>query len=209
MYFPAIVLILLACEWTAGLSLERRRVAIALGAAIVVLAAVLGVHQLRNGKVYFFNAADGTAARMGAMRLVGGPPLVIEPQGLGYTPALLATFVRRFGSEPIDTESEITKALPASRTDADYVLASAEVLPGHAPRSCHPAPASGDLPHTGATVLIESSRKRVAELVRFADVGTGVAFGVPVPRLVIHIRGDSITRPWRLLAPGSVVRVCH
>jgi hypothetical protein len=208
MYFPAIVMILLACEWTAGLTLARRRVAVALGVATVLLAGILGVHQFRNGKVFFLGAADATAARMGAMRLVGGPPLVIEPQGLGYTPALLAEFTRRFGSRPIYTEKEIAAALPASRSAVDYVLASAEVRPGHSPHSCHAAPAGGDLPHTGTTVVIDSSRKHVAELVRFADVGSGVGFAVPPPRIVIRLRADHITRPWRLLAPGSVVQVC-
>jgi hypothetical protein len=57
-------------------------------------------------------------------------------------------------------------------------------------------------------VVIDSSRKHVAELVRFADVGSGVGFAVPPPRIVIRLRADHITRPWRLLAPGSVVQVC-
>jgi len=209
MYFPAIVLILLACEWTAGLTAVRRRLAAGLAAAIVMLAAILGVQQFRYGKVFFLSSADATAARMGAMRLVGGPPSVVEPEGLAYYPALLDSFSRRFGSRPIYTEHQIASALPTSRSDVDQQLATAEVRFGGSPRSCHLAPVDGDLPRAGATVVVDSSRPRIAELVRFADLSGAVHVPVFVPRTVFRLRGDSITRPWRLVTPGATIHICR
>jgi hypothetical protein len=209
MYFPAIVLILLACEWTAGLSIARRRLAAGAAVAVVVLATVLGIQQFRDGKVFFWSSADATAARIGAMRLIGAPPSFTEPEGLAYYPALLASFSRRFGSGPIYTENQIAGALSASRVDVDQLLAGAEVHFGGSPRSCHTAPADGALPPTGATIVVSSSRPRIAELLRFADMTTAIHVPVFTPHTVFTIRGDSVKRPWRLIAPGSVIHICR
>jgi hypothetical protein len=148
LYFPAIVMILLACEWTAGLSVGRRRLAVGLGVATVLLAAVLGVHQLRNGKVFFLNAADATAARMGAMRLVGGPKLVIEPDGLGYTPALLAEFVAvSAAGRSIQRARSSQRFRPREPMSTTCLPRPRFALGSHrAPAGSHPAPESSRTP---------------------------------------------------------------
>lgn len=101
LYFPVVVMVLLACEWTAGLPVRRPRLAVAGLASLTLMATVLGVHQLRVGKEHYRQAADATAVRMGAMLKAGGPPIVVEPGGLSYTPAVLRAFVAHFGSAPL------------------------------------------------------------------------------------------------------------
>ena len=70
LYFVPIVLLLLGTELAAGLPVPRVRLTRVAGSALVVVAAILGIQQLRDGKAFYLRSADGTAARMGALTLV-------------------------------------------------------------------------------------------------------------------------------------------
>lgn len=209
LYFPAIVIVLLACEWCRGLPAPRPGATAAAAAMIVAVAAGLGVQQLRDGKAFYLLRADGSAARMGAVVLAGGPRVVIEPGGLAYTPAVLRTFVRRFGSAPIDTEAQLARALPESQAAADQVLSAADVRRPGRLRACRRVPADGHVPRPPLTAVITSRQATPAQLVRFAPPGAGPGFLAQPPRTAFGLRPDRIRRPWRVLAPGAVsIRVC-
>jgi hypothetical protein len=205
LYFPATVMLLLACEMLAGMQLRRRR-AVALAGSAAVLAAVgLGVQQLRDGKVDYLRSADGTAARLGALRLVDGyasPDYqVLEPSRLSYTPATVDRFVRRFGSEPIDTEAELARALPESRAAADGLLAALLVHPiRHRAGGCRPLQDGAAIPPGDWTVLAD--RPATLAVWRFADPRAGASVTIP-PRGAVRVVGGGIARPWRLAARGG------
>jgi hypothetical protein len=209
LYFPVIVIVLLACEWCRGLAIPRPRATAVVAAAMVAVAVGLGVHQLRHGKAFYLSRADGSAARMGAMLLASGPRVVIEPGGLAYTPAVLRTFVGRFGSAPIDSAPRLARALPESRAAVDQVLAAADVQPARALRSCRRLSAGAALPRRDTVILIADSRPGSAQLLRYAEPGAGAVFAVAPPRVPFALRQDSVPRPWRLLLPATATaRVC-
>jgi hypothetical protein len=216
LYFPAIVLLLLACEGAAGLPVPRTRLAAIGGGAVVAGALFLGVQELRDGKVFYRRASDGTAARMGALRLVAGrlPPsqLVVEPSRLAYSPTSVENVHRRFGDAPIHTPARLARALPESRAAADQVLASALVRPApRAPAGCRLL-AGGDtgaLPRGDWIVAVRAGRPTVLELRRFADAGGGVRIPVSSSHeLAVRVADVTVARPWRLRAPGASIRIC-
>jgi len=209
LYFPAILMLLLACEWTQGLTVRRPRLAAA-GALLVVLAVLaLGVQQLRDGKAFYLQHADGTAARTGAMRLARGPSLVVEPSRLAYTPAVLAAFVRRYGAAPLDTEAQLARALPQSRAAADQVLAQADVRPPGPARGCHRWAVGAPLPRRNLIVAISRRAPGPVRLIRFAPPADGVAVPLRAGGAAFALRRDAAARPWQLaLPPGTTVRLC-
>lgn len=211
LYFPAIVMLLLACEWVRGLQLPQVRWVRwvrAAGVLVVLLAVGLGVEQLRHGKSFYWQSSDGTAARMGTVELAGGPAVVIEPSRLEYTPAALASFIRRYGSAPIDDEARLATALPGSRAAADQLLAQADIRPARPLRSCRRLTGNA-LPAGGLAVAIRPPTPATGQLVRFSPPGRGVSFPLEPPRTAFALRGDRVRRPWRLLVPANaVVQVC-
>jgi hypothetical protein len=88
---------------------------------------------MRDGKVFYRRSADGTAARMGAVRLAGdrlpADFLVIEPSRLAYTRAEVDRFVARFGAGALHDRHELARALPESRDAAAQILARAGIRP--------------------------------------------------------------------------------
>lgn len=96
LYFPAIVMLLIACELARHVRIVRPKAVAAIGLAIVLLASVLGAQQFRYGKTFYLRFADATAARMGALLLAGAPPFIVEPSGLAYGPAVIDTFIHRY-----------------------------------------------------------------------------------------------------------------
>lgn len=216
LYFPAIVLLLLACEGARGLPVSRRRLAATAGGVVVAAAVVLGIQELRDGKVVYRRASDGTAARMGALRLVAGhlPPshLVVEPSRLAYTPVVVENVHRRFGDVLMHTPGRLARALPESRAAADQVLVSALVRPaGRAPAGCRPLPGgdNGALPRGDWNVAVRAARPTVLELRRFANPGGGVRVPVASARdVVVRVADVGVTPPWRLRAPGATIRIC-
>ncbi|MDX6649844.1 MAG: hypothetical protein QOJ97_1795 [Solirubrobacteraceae bacterium] len=133
LYFPAVVGLLLVIELARGLPRPSGRLAVGLGTAVVAGAAALGVAQMRDGKVFYRRSADGTAARMGAVRIAGDrlPPdfLIIEPSRLAYTRAEVDRFVARFGAGALHDRDELAGALPESRVAAAQILARAGIRP--------------------------------------------------------------------------------
>jgi hypothetical protein len=191
---------------------EIRRRAFGVAGAIAVLTAVgLGIQQLRDGKVDYWRSADGTAARLGALRLVDGyaPPdyYVLEPSRLSYTPAVLDRFVRRFGSDPLDTEEELAHALPESRAAADGLLATLLVHPlTHGAGNCRPLRDGDPLPPGDWTVTLRPPRPTTLAVWRFADPRAGASVKV---RVAVRMVGGGIARPWRVAAvDGAAMDVC-
>jgi hypothetical protein len=176
---------------------------------VVAMAVVLGVLQLRDGKVFYLRHSDGTAARLGAMRLAGGPAVVIEPTRLAYTPAVLETFIMRYGAAPMDTEAQLARALPESRAAADQVLADADARRPGPLRSCRAWPSGLPLPQRFVTIAVVAVRPARVSLVRFASPPGSVSFSIAPPGTRFALRRDAIKRPWRLtLPPGATARVC-
>jgi hypothetical protein len=179
------------------------------GVVIVAVAVSLGVEQLRDGRTFYLLRSDGSSARMGAMVLANGPRVEIEPGGLAYTPGVLRSFITRFGASPIDTEAQLAAALPESRSEADQLLAAADVRLAGRLRGCWRLPGGGALPRPPVTVVTAVARPGSAQLVRFAPPGGGSGFTVRPSTTAFGLRRDAIRRPWRLAAPpGAEIRVC-
>jgi hypothetical protein len=215
LYFPAIVLVLLGCELWPALPRVRvpARLVAPVGVAVVAVAVGLGANELRDGKVFYRRAADGTAARMGALRLLGDrvPPgfAVVEPSRLAYTRAEVDRFVRRFGDRPVDGRAELGEALPESRAAVDGLLAAALVRPAAgAAGPCAPLRRE-TLGPGSAYVVVRARRPALARLRAFAEppgaVAVPVGAGKPV---VLRVDDPALGRPWRIVAPATSLRVC-
>jgi hypothetical protein len=207
LYFPAIVILLLGCELIRGLPAPRPRLAVAGAAIVVLVAAGLGIQQLRSGKVFYLERADGTAARMGALILGAGPPLVIEPSRLAYTPAVVASFIHRYGSAPIYSERQLATALPDSRAAADQVLAAADIRHAGTLRSCRQLTSGERLPWRNVDLAISTRKTISATLARFAAHGVG--FAVRPPGTTFALARDQARRAWRLFfSADASARLC-
>jgi hypothetical protein len=215
MYVPAILLLLLACECTAGLTVPvtRRQLAVSAGAVVVAVAAVLGERQFRHGKVVYRQLADRSAALMGAMRIVGAPSIEVEPSRLAYTPGTIDAFVRNYGSAPLYTEAEIAQSLPQTRADVDAMLSKADIALRSGPVGgdrCRPLAVNGALPPGPIAVSVRTSRIVLLRLIRYADPAGAAATPLDPPGITFTVRRDRLMKPWRLLVPaGASVSVCR
>jgi hypothetical protein len=190
LYFLPVVLALLAVEALRGVALPRAT------AALVALAVVLGVAEMRDGKVFWLRNSDATAARMGALELVRDEIprgfQYLDPSRLRYGPAVLGAFRERYGAAPFHRDAELREALPESRTAADEVLAYALVTRARAPRVCEPAPVRGD------RILVA---RAPFVLRRYGD-------GVPLEAGAYLVRDGGAPAPWKLGAGAASVRRC-
>ena len=210
MYLPAIVLLLIACEGLIGVRPVARRRVISVGLAAVLLAAVLGIPDLQDGRNFYLTSAQASAARMGAMRVAGLPPKEVEPTRLAYTPALLGAFVSSYGSAPIDSQQQLAGAAPAARQAVDQMLIPAEVrLSQGSLAACGRLP-SGQLPPGPLTVSISARSGGLLLLSRYADPGHGQPIQVRRGGTVLHFRPDSLLARWRLVPAAGVsgLRIC-
>ena len=208
LYFPAVVMILLAGELAHGLGLRRRSSVAIAAASAATVACILGVQQFRDGKVQLKRGADASIAQMSAMLLVGAPSHWVQPGGLAYSPPVLHLFIRRFGRAPFYSEHRIAQALPASRAAVDGLLAHVDLMRGGFTGHCTELGSGGALPVHGTTLLITTPTVHQARVWRFADPASAITIPVLPPRTVFSLRGDALTRPWRVFAPGARARTC-
>ena len=211
LYFPAVVLVLLACElWRAPV--PRRLAPVAVVA--VALAALLGLGELRDGKPFYRRAADGTAARMGAVRELGGRlpagVSIVEPSRLAYTRADVERFARRHGDGAMLRGGELVHALPESRDAVDLLVAPVLVRPlASAARNCVRARGQ-TVPAWRPAVAVSAPAPVVVRLRALAEAPGAVTLSLPAGEtLALHTSRLRPGLPWRLFAPGASVRACE
>jgi hypothetical protein len=221
LYVGAIVLLAFVAELAGLIGPPRRRRAAAIAVGVgVVLAVLLGVQQLRDGKVFYLRAADGTASRLGALHLAAerAPDYLAfrEPTRLQFSLETMGWFLDRYGDGPLYTERQLLGALPESRAAADKVLADGLVSPAtRAPEGCgafSATRAERALPARDV-VLVARATGPVGELMlrRFAPPGAGVRFRLDrrTRRLALRVRDDRGSRPWQVSASGASIMRCR